>query len=577
MSPLNRTFAPLEAFVEELARCGVRHAVTCPGSRNAPIVLALAARGDIECVSVIDERSAGFVALGMARATGVPVAVTCTSGTAAANLHPAVSEARESSTPLLVLTADRPPELRDVGAGQSIDQLGLFGTAAKWFVEVGTHDPSRATAVHHRALACRAVDTAASGRPGPVHLNFPLRPPLAPEPEDLDPAAWAGRPDGRPWTEVRRPAGTPAPEDVTRVAKRLGAEPYGVLVCGEAPAAYAGAAADLARALGWPLLADPPSGVRCGPHDRANVVAHYDLLLRAEDFIRAHRPGIVLRVGELPVSQALRPWIAGCPQVVVDPHATWHDPARAAELVLAAPPAETLEALAAEPAVGDCVADPEWIGSWRRSDALVPGALAACDEGFEGAVAAALAPALPDDAVVWLSYSMPVRDVEAFFPAGERPVRFLSGRGANGIDGVVSSAAGAALATGRPGYVLIGDVALLHDAGGLLSARRAGVELDDRVREQRRRRDLRLPPGGRARGAGGLRAAHRHLPRARHVGAGGAGRAGAPRGHGRRPGAGAVRPGTRGGAHRAEPQRGASPRGGERTGVGAQVRSGSSA
>ena len=463
--------------MEELARCGVRHAVTCPGSRNAPIVLALAARGDIECVSVIDERSAGFFAVGMARATGRPVAVTCTSGTAAANLHPAVAEARESSTPLLVLTADRPPELRDVGAGQSIDQLGLFGTAAKWFVEVGTHEPSRATAVHHRALACRAVDTAASGRPGPVHLNFPLRPPLAPEPEDLDPAIWSGRPDDRPWTEIRRAAGTLEPEHLGRVAKRLGAEPHGVIVCGEAPAAYAEAAAGLAAALGWPLLADPPSGVRCGPHDRRNVVAHYDLLLRVEDFVRAHDPAIVMRVGELPVSQSLRAWIAGRPQVVLDPNATWHDPARAAEVLLAAPAAATLEALGAEAGVADCVADPEWIDSWRGADALVPGVLDACAEGFEGAAAAALAAALPDDALVWLSYSMPVRDVEAFFPAGERPVRFLAGRGANGIDGVVSSAAGAALATGRPGYVLIGDVALLHDTGGLLTAHRAGVEL----------------------------------------------------------------------------------------------------
>ena len=376
-----------------------------------------------------------------------------------------------------MLTADRPPELRDVGAGQSIDQLGLFGTAAKWFVEVGTHDPTRATAVHHRALACRAVDTAAGGRPGPVHLNFPLRGPLAPEPGDLDPAVWAGRPDGRAWTEVHRSAPTLDPEIVARVAERLGPESHGVIVCGEAPDPYAGAAAALASALGWPLLADPPSGVRCGPHDRANVVAHYDLLLRAEDFVRAHQPGIVLRVGELPVSQSLRAWIADLPQIVVDPYATWHDPARAAEAMLAADPAGTLEALTGQPAVRDCVADPEWIASWRGADSLVPGVLASSGEGFEGAVAAALAPALPDDALVWLSYSMPVRDVEAFFPAGERPVRFLSGRGANGIDGVVSSAAGAVLATGRPGYVVIGDVALLHDAGGLLSARRAGVEL----------------------------------------------------------------------------------------------------
>ncbi len=207
------------------------------------------------------------------------------------------------------------------------------------------------------------------------------------------------------------------------------------------------------------------------------MVAHYDLLLRVQDFVRAHEPGIVLRVGELPVSQALRGWIADIPQVVVDPCATWHDPARAAEVVLATDPAATLEALAGAPAVRDCVVDPEWVGSWRGADSLVPGILAASGDGFEGAVAAALAPVLRDDALVWLSYSMPVRDVEAFFPAGERPLRFLSGRGANGIDGVVSSAAGAVLATGRPGYVVIGDVALLHDAGGLLTARRAGVEL----------------------------------------------------------------------------------------------------
>ena len=182
MIPINRTYAPLQAFVEELYRCGMRHAVTSPGSRNAPLALTLAAQEGVEAVSVLDERSAGFVALGMAKASGRPVAVTCTSGTAAANLHPAVVEAWEARVPLIVLTADRPPELRDVGAGQAIDQIKLYGSAAKWFVEVGTHDPGRDTAVHHRALACRSYWTAAGGRPGPVHLNFPLREPLAPDP-----------------------------------------------------------------------------------------------------------------------------------------------------------------------------------------------------------------------------------------------------------------------------------------------------------------------------------------------------------------------------------------------------------
>ena len=188
--------------MDELARCGMRRAVTCPGSRNAPIALTLAGDDRLEAVSVIDERAAGFLALGLAKAGGRPVAVTCTSGTAAANLAPAVAEAHEARVPLLVLTADRPPELRDVGAGQAIDQVKLYGTTAKWFVEVGNLDPGRDAAVHYRALACRAFWTAASGRPGPVHLNFPLREPLAPVQEELDPSDWQGRADGRPWTEV---------------------------------------------------------------------------------------------------------------------------------------------------------------------------------------------------------------------------------------------------------------------------------------------------------------------------------------------------------------------------------------
>ena len=180
----------------------MRHAVTCPGSRNAPIALTLAAEERLESWSVLDERSAGFFALGLAKSTGRPVAVTTTSGSATANLLPAVVEARESRLPLIVLSADRPPELRDVGAGQAIDQVGIFGSAAEWFVEGGSHEPGRETAVHFRALACRAWATAIGGRPGVVHLNLPLREPLAPSPEDLDPSVWEGRPDGRPLSLI---------------------------------------------------------------------------------------------------------------------------------------------------------------------------------------------------------------------------------------------------------------------------------------------------------------------------------------------------------------------------------------
>jgi 2-succinyl-5-enolpyruvyl-6-hydroxy-3-cyclohexene-1-carboxylate synthase len=485
MIPINRTYAPLQVFVEELYRCGMRHAVTSPGSRNAPLALTLAAQEGVEAVSVLDERSAGFVALGMAKASGRPVAVTCTSGTAAANLLPAVVEAHEARVPLIVLTADRPPELREVGAGQAIDQIKLYGTAAKWFVEVGTHDPSRETAIHHRALACRAYWTASGGRPGPVHLNFPLREPLAPSPspDGLDPTDWNGRPDGSPWTEVREHASAPHSDDVHAVAERIAGEPRGVIVCGPTSEPIADAAARLAAEAGWPLLAEPTSGVRCGDHDRSHVIAHYDVLLRVEKFAAGHVPGLVLRVGDIPTSKPLRELVAKASQIVVDPHGAWHEPTRSAELVLHAAAEPTLAALAGAvemraAAAKEGAPSDDWLADWKRADAAVWPALEAAPDGFEGKVLAGVEPELPDEAIVWVSSSMPIRDVESYFPQSAKRLRFLANRGANGIDGVVSSALGAALATGLPTWVLIGELALQHDAGGLIAARRAGVPLE---------------------------------------------------------------------------------------------------
>ena len=489
MIPINRTYAPLQAFVEELYRCGMRHAVTSPGSRNAPLALTLAAQEGVEAVSVLDERSAGFVALGMAKTSGRPVAVTCTSGTAAANLHPAVVEAWEARVPLIVLTGDRPPELREVGAGQAIDQIKLYGSAAKWFVEVGTHDPSRATAIHHRALACRAYWTAAGGRPGPVHLNFPLREPLAPVPEEtsagaaagavpgrLEPADWAGREDGSPWTEVREHASAPHADDVQALAERIAAEPRGVIVCGAGGERIAEPAARLAAQTGWPLLAEPTSGVRCGEHDRSHVIAHYDVLLRLERFAREHAPGLVLRVGDMPTSKPLRAFVAESSQIVIDPHGAWHEPTRTAELMLQAAAAPALDALAFAVEMRSGVPEPGWVASWREADAKVWAAVQAAPDVFEGKLLATVDP--PDGAIVWVSSSMPIRDVEAYFPQSSKRLRFLANRGANGIDGVVSSAIGAAIASGLPTWVLIGELALQHDAGGLLAARRAGVDLE---------------------------------------------------------------------------------------------------
>jgi 2-succinyl-5-enolpyruvyl-6-hydroxy-3-cyclohexene-1-carboxylate synthase len=235
--------------------------------------------------------------------------------------------------------------------------------------------------------------------------------------------------------------------------------------------------ARLAAEAGWPLLAEPTSGVRCGEHDRSHVVAHYDVLLRDPSFARAHAPQLVLRVGDTPTSKPLRAWLAAAPQVVLDPHGAWHEPTRAAESLLIAAAAPACDALAAALEMRTAERDPAWVAGWREADALVARALAETPDPFEPKAYAALAPALTPETVVWVSSSMPIRDVEAFFPQVATPLQFLSNRGANGIDGVVSSAAGAALASGRRTFLLTGELALLHDLGGLLAARRAGVEL----------------------------------------------------------------------------------------------------
>jgi 2-succinyl-5-enolpyruvyl-6-hydroxy-3-cyclohexene-1-carboxylate synthase len=484
MIPLNRTYAPIQAFVDELARCGLRHAVTCPGSRNAPLLLTLAAEPRIEATSILDERSAGFFALGLAKATGRPVAITVTSGSAVANLAPAVAEAREARVPLIVLSADRPPELRDVGAGQVIDQIKVFGSAAKWFVEMGSHEPGRSAAVHHRAHACRAFSEARDGRPGPVHVNFPLREPLAPVREELDPEPWQGRAEGRPWVEVapaflQTDEGEPAAGIALEVARRA----RGAVVCGATHEDLAESAALLAEAAGWPLLAEPTSNVRCGAHDRSRVVSHYDVLLRSEEWAAAHRPDLVIRVGDTPTSKPLRAWLASAGrQVLIDPHLAWHDPTREVETMVAASPGRMLREIAErlmglESPVGARLAEP-WLSSWLEADALVSPALAAAPEPLEPSFLAALADVAPEGSTLWVASSMPVRDVESFFPSTATPLRFLANRGANGIDGVVSSALGAALA-GHSGrcYLLTGELSLLHDVGGLVTARRHGIEL----------------------------------------------------------------------------------------------------
>jgi 2-succinyl-5-enolpyruvyl-6-hydroxy-3-cyclohexene-1-carboxylate synthase len=470
------TFVLLRAFVDELARCGMREACTAPGSRCAPITLSLAHEPRLRCFSHVDERCAGFFALGLAKAGGRPVAVACTSGTAAAELMPAAIEAHEARVPLLLLTADRPPELREIGAGQTIDQLKLYGGAAKWFFEVGTHAADTRTLAWMRTLACRAYATALEGRPGVVHLNFPLREPLVPA--GTLPHDGSGRPDGRPF--LLRASTHPRDGGAARLAELVSSARRGVIVAGRDERVHgavsaADAAVALAQAARWPLLADPLSRARRG----ASAVAHYDALLRSEDFRGSAAPDLVIRVGDLPVSKPLRTWLAdldGATQVALDPEAAWQDPDSALSESLALEPATALQSAAAAAAP----ADEEWLAQWRSADERAAEAIRAtlASGGLsEPSVAAELGVLLPADATLFVSSSMPVRDIETFWPVRPDPPRALCNRGANGIDGVVSSAFGAAAAAGGPAVLLIGDVALAHDIGGLLAAGRLGLRL----------------------------------------------------------------------------------------------------
>ncbi len=474
MDPTNANTALASAFVEELARCGVRQAVVSPGSRSTPLAVALWRQPEIEATVIVNERSAAFFALGAAQASGLPVAILCTSGTAVANYHPAICEADHSAVPLIALTADRPPELRGIGAGQAIDQLKLYGESVRWFCEVGTHEADDDGLLHYRATACRAF-TAARGepRPGPVHLNLAWREPLAPLPIDgavtaTDPLALEGR-GSRPLTAVTPIDMEPSDFLLEEVAKHIAEAEIGAIVAGrQLDPELREPLARLAAAAGYPILAEPTSQIRCGPHDRSHVVTAYDLLLRDERFREAASPDLVLRFGEMPTSKPLREWLArsGADQIVVDPLGDWNEPTRRAAALLRADPTELAAGWAAR--LGEERPPPAmWQEAERAARGAIEAELAASGEPTEPGLQIALAAAHSDGDLVYTASSMPIRDQEAFLPSTDADVLFLCNRGANGIDGLISSGIGAAHASGRPTTIVTGDLGLLHDIGGL--------------------------------------------------------------------------------------------------------------
>jgi 2-succinyl-5-enolpyruvyl-6-hydroxy-3-cyclohexene-1-carboxylate synthase len=497
-------------LADELIRCGLREAVLAPGSRSAPLAFALFDRfsaGDLRLHVRIDERSAAFLALGLAKAGRRPVALVCTSGTAAAEFHAAVIEADESGVPLIALTADRPPELRGTGANQAIDQLRLYGPAVRWFCEAGVPEARPGMAGYWRSLACRAWALAAGeagGFPGPVHVNVPLRDPLVPDSLAGDPepggADWpeplSGRPAGARWTSFGPPAAAGRPGEA---ALELPWTERGVVICGDGD--YdAGPLLTVAHDAGWPVLAEPSSNARRGP----NALTAYGYVLETPEFVAAHRPDLIISAGRPGLSRAQLAFLKGAPGqppsrhvVLAQGPARWADPARSATDVAPAirlaarlqaaqgPGQDQAPGRAPEPGPGEKAgsgpggahggAGTAWLDSWRRADAAARQAadaiLDAGDELSEPRLARDLAAALPGGALLWAASSMPVRDLDLHL-TGRADLRILASRGASGIDGLVSSAMGAALAHqaagGGPAAALLGDIAFVHDSPGLM-------------------------------------------------------------------------------------------------------------
>jgi 2-succinyl-5-enolpyruvyl-6-hydroxy-3-cyclohexene-1-carboxylate synthase len=470
---IDRNTAFAVGLCDALARLGVEHACITPGSRSTPLALAFADDERITDWSHHDERSSAFFALGIARTTGRPVVVVTTSGTAASELYPAVVEARYGRVPLIAITADRPAEVREVGAPQTIDQRDLFGRMPVWSqsLDAGDADPTPWIG----SLVGQMVTAALGPPPGAVHLNVGFREPLVPL-ADADEGT-ARIVSGRAGVPaVHRPEPLVDPDTTAWLGGSVSGRRGLVVVGAQGSTAAAHAAARFAAALRWPIISDPLSGLRAGPHDMTAVVAHGDALAEAGWLARSD-PEVVIRFGAVPTSKPVWQWLAehsGTPQILIEPHG-WRDPMATATAVVRSDPTAVFLALTdgIEPA-GD-----DWHTAWAHADATAGQAIDRSLEDIafpsEPAVARMLASALPDPSVLWAASSMPVRDIDTFFGKTAKRVRIMGNRGANGIDGFLSTGLGSAAVAGTPTVLLAGDLSVLHDVGALAAAARMDI------------------------------------------------------------------------------------------------------
>ncbi|PEU21473.1 2-succinyl-5-enolpyruvyl-6-hydroxy-3-cyclohexene-1-carboxylic-acid synthase [Bacillus sp. AFS014408] len=461
----------LGAFVDELARLNVYDVVISPGSRSTPLALLMEQHEQIKTYLHVDERSAAFFALGIAKAKKRPVAILCTSGTAAANYYPAICEAFHSRVPMLVLTADRPHELRDVGAPQAMNQLNLYGSFVKQFMEMALPEASESMYHYARMTAGRAVASACFAPKGPVHINFPLREPLIPD-FSLENLWEKGR--GEYTGAVYQGNMTMTSEYGSSLIERLSSMEKGLIICGDdSHQDLAEVITQFAEKTGYPILADPLSNLRSGQHDKTMVIDCYDTFLRNELLKDTWKPDVMIRFGGMPVSKALTQYIKKqkmAVHIVVDESGKWRDPALAATEVVCASDIDFCKEL-----IGNMQKQEQndWCKMWKHINDKTKAHLREIETyetAFEGKVITDMMHVLPEDATLFISNSMPIRDTDTFFFTTDKKVHVMANRGVNGIDGIISTALGASTVC-DPLVLVIGDLSFYHDLNGLLAAK----------------------------------------------------------------------------------------------------------
>jgi 2-succinyl-5-enolpyruvyl-6-hydroxy-3-cyclohexene-1-carboxylate synthase len=483
----NRNTLWARTLVAELAAAGVSAVCITPGSRSTPLTVAFAEHEEIQVFSHLDERASAYFALGRARRTGEVTPLVCTSGTAAANYHPAVMEADQARVPLLALTADRPPELRDSGANQTADQEKLFGDAVRWYKDLPEPEPTERKLRSLRTTAARAVREAENTPAGPVHLNVPFRKPLEPVevpgdvPADLDSLATQGREDA--FVSTTEGHATLDDRDLRKVAESLSVE-RGLIVAGPAdpPGPDPEAITSLAHRTGFPILADPLSGLRFGSATRvAPVLGGYDGILAGDDSTEPSPvadwpdPEVVFRFGASPTSKPLRKYLASTDarQLVVDPAGGWREAEFTATDLITADPSRLAATVARHVRGPDSAA---WRDRWETAEQAHWDAVAEEDRPYEGRVLADVVNLAPEPTTLFVSNSMPVRDLDRFAAPQAKSLTVLGNRGVSGIDGIVSTALGAGSATTDDLTLVTGDLAYYHDMNGLLALGRCDVD-----------------------------------------------------------------------------------------------------